>query len=121
MSGRRVLIEYLGSELYNMNLNSTWNGSIILPDNKTTDVLKDNNNKYLLHATCEIREKNGRQFIALPTDLKITEELDKLYNLFSHEGDYKHAGASEQCDVHEHNHSEIYSNAHSKECNCCKH
>lgn len=122
MSGQKVLIEYSGSELYSMNFNSTWNGSIILPNNGTTEDLKDDNNKYLLHATREISEKNGRQFIVLPVDLKITDELAEQYNLFSHEGDYKHAVASGQVYVpnHEHNHSEIYSHDHSADCGCCK-
>jgi len=33
MSGQKGIIKFTGSELYTMNLDSPWNGSIILPDN----------------------------------------------------------------------------------------
>jgi len=77
---------------------------------------------YVLHATCDMSETNGRQFIALSVDLKITDELDKLYNLLEHEGDYRNAIPVERDQVSfEHNHLESSVNDHGDDCACCKH
>ena len=40
-----------------------------------------NNTKYKLYATGYADVMNGRKYIVLPEDLKITEEIKKKYNL----------------------------------------
>ena len=68
--------QYSVSQLNKINSEYPWNGSIKIDSNKN-----DEKKNFTLHATgyCEI--SNGRQYVALPTDLKITEEIRRKYNL----------------------------------------
>lgn len=65
------------NELSKINSEYPWNGSI----KKINDNKNDDKKKFILHATgyCEIM--NGRQYVALPADLKITDDIRKKYNL----------------------------------------
>ena len=73
--------EFNGQSIFNMNNTSTWQGSIKVSDNKTTYDLKNDNNKYVLYATGDCDISNGRQYVALPANTKITPEIKTKYNL----------------------------------------
>ena len=76
---------FSGNQIYNMNSRYPWNGSIKSSDstNMTTYNLRNENkaNAYKLHATGDCDITNGRTYIYLPSDLKITNEIKKIYNL----------------------------------------
>ena len=61
-----------------MNKEYPWNNSIKFPDiyNKDSD-----NKRYTLYATGDCDISTGRQYISLPSNLKITEEIKRKYNL----------------------------------------
>tara|TARA_Y100000389_G_scaffold188032_1_gene210065 strand:+ start:5005 stop:5259 length:255 start_codon:yes stop_codon:yes gene_type:complete len=78
--------QFSGNEIYNMNCKYPWNGSIKSYDsykNQSTYSLRNQNkpNAYKLHATGHCDATNGRTYIYLPSDLVITSEIKKKYNL----------------------------------------
>ena len=62
-----------------MNNEYSWNCYIQLPKVKKDSVNAEN--KYTLYATGDCDIRNGRQYVSLPSDLKITEAIKKKYNL----------------------------------------
>ena len=66
------------NELSKMNCNYPWTGSIKLFDDKSYN---QQDKPYSLHATGYADAFNGRQYLALPANLKITEDIKKQYNL----------------------------------------
>lgn len=60
-------------ELKIMNKSYPWNGTI--------DIKSSNNNiKYKLHATGDA-DLNGRKYVAIPVDTKISREIARKYNI----------------------------------------
>lgn len=66
--------EFSATEIRNMKYDSVWRGQI------DTSKCNDPNIKYKLHATGEANTI-GRIYIALPANLKITNEIMKIYNI----------------------------------------
>ena len=64
------------NELSKMNCNYPWTGSIKFDEKSHND-----DTLYELHATGFADISTGRQYIALPANLKITEDIKKQYNL----------------------------------------
>tara|TARA_Y100000816_G_C26001866_1_gene523514 strand:- start:110 stop:322 length:213 start_codon:yes stop_codon:yes gene_type:complete len=60
------------SQILKMNNSYPWNGTISI-------VLKSSKNVYVLYATgvCDIR---GRQYIALPSDIKVNDYIKRKHN-----------------------------------------
>ena len=74
--------ELSGATIYNMNCGYPWSGCIKVPDkNKTTFDLREDNKKYVLHATGDCDITNGRTYVALPANMKITDEVRRKHNL----------------------------------------
>lgn len=75
--------EFSSEFIYYLNNKYPWNGSINMPHlkEKKNYNYKNDNNKYQLHATgyCDIT--NGRTYVSLPSNLKITNEVRRQYNL----------------------------------------
>jgi hypothetical protein len=58
-----------------MNKTELWNGSINTPINSKEDTT------YKLHATGNASISNGRVYVSLPANLKITNKIKKKYNI----------------------------------------
>ncbi len=66
---------YTESDITKMNTTYPWNGTLTCdPNNKSKSGL------YEYHATGDA-DLNGRKYIALPKETKITEEVKRKYNL----------------------------------------
>ena len=66
------------NELSKMNCSYPWTGAIKLFDDKSYN---EQDKPYSLHPTGFADSYNGRQYIALPANLKITPDIKKQYNL----------------------------------------
>lgn len=66
---------YTSSQISSMNNSYPWNGTL-----SCTDDHKSTSGLYELHATGDA-DLNGRKYIALPKETKITEEVRRKYNL----------------------------------------
>ena len=67
-------------EINSMNYSDTWRNCITI-DDKPDRKYKDKKVGYFKnYATCDC-DLDGRKYIALPADLKITEEIKKKYNI----------------------------------------
>ena len=74
--------ELSGSDVYKMNLEYPWNGSIQIPKkDQTTYNIKNDDKKYVLHATGYADATNGRTYVALSANTKITDDVRNKYNL----------------------------------------
>ncbi len=66
---------YTSSQISSMNNSYPWNGTL-----SCTDDHKSSSGLYELHATGNA-SLDGREYIALPKGLPITEEVRRKYNL----------------------------------------
>lgn len=67
-------LDFSSMSIYNMNSQYPWNNTI------TNSYGLDDNTTYNLHAT-GYASLDGRQYVALPKNLKITSDVKKQYNL----------------------------------------
>ena len=67
-------------ELDSISKKDVWRNSLDMGETNKNEESR-NNTKYKLHATGYADVMNGRRYVALPEDLKITEEIKKKYNL----------------------------------------
>lgn len=65
---------FSGSSVYLMNTNDVWKYSI------TNASLIDPTQTYQLHAT-GYADLNGRKYVALPTNIQLTQQIKQQYNL----------------------------------------
>lgn len=74
---------YSKDQISTMNMSYPWSHAIRFQDNTVTSVLseKEKNKSYKLYPTGYCDVSNGREYIALPSDLKITLEVKEKYNL----------------------------------------
>jgi len=70
------------SEINSMNNTYPWNGTIKdINGSCKNGSDKKSSGKYTLHATGDTDLTNGRTYIYLPVNTKITHEVKKKYNL----------------------------------------
>ena len=67
-------------ELSAISKRDVWRNSLYMGESNKNEENR-NNTKYKLHATGYADVMNGRTYVALPEDLKITDEIKKKYNL----------------------------------------
>ncbi len=75
---------FTGNEIHRMNFEEPWRGCIKSNEHAnyySTSNLKDESKKYKLYATGECSISNGRTYVYLPSDLKITDNIKSKYNL----------------------------------------
>ena len=66
---------YTSGQISAMNCSYPWSGSLSCADDK-----KSSSGLYELHATGDA-DLDGRKYVALPKDTKITDEVKRRYNL----------------------------------------
>ena len=74
---------YSKDQISIMNMSYPWTHSIRFQDNRMTSSIsqKEKNQSYKLYPTGYCDVSNGREYVALPSDLKITSEVKEKYNL----------------------------------------
>ena len=68
---------YTYTDLHYLSGSNKWRNSI----DKTTAISNDREKTYTLHATGHADATEGRTYIALPKNTKITKSVKKKYNL----------------------------------------
>ena len=74
---------YSKDQISTMNMSYPWTHSIRFQDNRMNPVIsqKEKNQSYKLYPTGYCDVSNGREYVALPSHLKITSEVKQKYNL----------------------------------------
>lgn len=73
-------MDFTAHEIRDMNLQYPWNGTIRNDNDTSYNANKDAKETFKLHATGNV-DLNGRQYVYLPSSLKITDEIKKEHNL----------------------------------------
>jgi len=68
---------YTKERLDKINYSYPWNGSII----NSNESKSKENNTYKLYATGDANISQGRIYVSLPSNIKITDEIRRKYNL----------------------------------------
>ena len=71
---------FTGAEIHDMNCKYPWNGTIQNREHSSTLDIRDSKTRYTLHAT-GYADTNGRRYVYLPSDMKITAEVKMQHNL----------------------------------------
>ena len=66
---------YTEYQIISMNASYPWNGTLSIPQD-----VKSKKGLYNNYATGDA-DLNGRKYVALPADMKLTSEIKKKYNL----------------------------------------
>tara|TARA_B100001094_G_C18169142_1_gene794024 strand:- start:2133 stop:2348 length:216 start_codon:yes stop_codon:yes gene_type:complete len=67
---------FTGNEIHTMNKKYPWNNSI-----KNTALISQSYEQYCLYPTGNCNNSNGREYVYLKADIKLTQELKEFYNI----------------------------------------